>query len=91
LILGEVYRAHTAKDWTQYAATSPNSPRRRILTDCFNDYLYISMGFEAHILCIAFYFKGTKDICLEVRRPDRLAHFSPHLICLQGMHLDSSR
>ena len=25
-------------DSTQYAATSPDSPRRRILTDCFNDY-----------------------------------------------------
>ena len=48
------------------------------------------MGFEAHILCIAFCFKVTKDICLEVRRPDRLAHLSTHLVCLQGIHLDTS-
>jgi hypothetical protein len=49
------------------------------------------MGFEAHILCTVFYFKVTKDICLEVRRPDRMAYFLPHLISIQGMHLDPSR
>jgi len=24
--------------WLHNAATSPNSPRRRVLTDCFNEY-----------------------------------------------------
>ena len=48
------------------------------------------MGFETLILCVAFYFKGTQDICLGHRTPDRLAQFPPHLKCLQGMHLDPS-
>jgi len=33
-----VHRTHPTKDLTQYAATSPNSPAQRVLTDCFNDY-----------------------------------------------------
>jgi len=57
------------------------------------------LGLEAQILCIAhelnshtaFHFKDTKDICLGVRRPDRLAHLSTQLVCLQGMHLDPWR
>jgi hypothetical protein len=33
-----VHRTPTTKDLTYYAATSPNSPRRPILTDCLNNY-----------------------------------------------------
>jgi hypothetical protein len=53
-------------------------------------------GFKAHILCTAHklnshrasYLKGT---CLGVGNPNRLAHLSPHLVCLQGTHLDTLR
>jgi len=31
-----VHYKHTKKDWIKYAATLPNRPERRILTDYFN-------------------------------------------------------
>ena len=37
-----------------------------------------------------FFLEGTKDFCLGVKKSDLLAHVSPHLICRQDMHLDSS-
>jgi hypothetical protein len=38
LILARVIIIKTIGYYAYCAATSPNSPRRRILTDCFNSY-----------------------------------------------------